>query len=119
MEDEAFVFFKINKKEWEEATSKMIIQDLITEWREDMLFISSIDTIRKHPSYNRLLEIGEEVIPYCINQLRNKDYAIQHFIILAGITKENPVEYKNAGVIVKMAEDWIDWYDYVYAPLQR
>lgn len=84
------------------------------KWLEDTLFSSNADEITSHPSYLRIIEMGENVLLFIFKDL---DTNMNHwFAALEKITGENPVSPQDSGDIRKMREVWLNlaernlWY---------
>jgi len=78
-------------------------------WKEEKKLISSPSKIQSLESYNKILELGEKVLPLIIDDLKNEpDF---WFEALRRLTGTDPVEEKNKGNVELMSKDWINWYE--------
>jgi len=78
-------------------------------WKEDKKLLSSPNKIQNLESYNRIIELGEKVLPLIITELRNEpDFWFEALRRLSGA---DPVEDKNRGNLELMSNDWISWYE--------
>jgi hypothetical protein len=83
-------------------------EELFTQWHEQAQYHSdggSEPNIR----YERIIQLGYNVVPYIIDKLRKKPEHL--FIALVRITGENPVKEEHRGKVKEMAEDWVRWWD--------
>jgi hypothetical protein len=60
-----------------------------------------------HPSYQRIIGLGPDVIPYILKELEQNGG--HWFWALQALTGENPVADEDAGRIRKMKEVWLNW----------
>lgn len=83
---------------------------LVMAWREATENLSSLTQIVSHPSYQRIIDLGqrgEPVVPLILRDLRSTG---GHWAMaLNAITGENPVNAKHIGNSMKVREDWIAW----------
>jgi hypothetical protein len=78
-----------------------------TKWRHDTAFTSSATDIILHPSYQRIVGLGTDVVPLILRQLeKSPEY---WFWALEAITGENPVPESEKGRIRLMTKRWVDW----------
>jgi len=76
-------------------------------WKEGVVFLSSITEACLHPDYQRIIGMGDRVIPFILRELeRDPDL---WFWALKAITGADPVEEENRGRIKQMAKDWLLW----------
>ena len=77
------------------------------KWRNETAVHSSITMKAMHPSYQRIIGMGPQVLPLIMRELRNNP---DHwFWALNAITGENPVPPEDAGYIDKMTKAWLDY----------
>ena len=81
--------------------------NLKTEWEEETEMLSSITKITLHPSYQKIIGMGEIAIPLILNEMKKKRG--HWFLALKSISGEDPVPLEIRGNIEKMTEVWIDW----------
>lgn len=86
-------------------------KELASKWRRETRALSMmIHKTILNPTYRKIIDLGEPIVPYILKDLMNKP---DHwFIALEEIYREqqiNPVAKKDMGNIKKMAEAWIDW----------
>ena len=82
--------------------------DLYEEWRKESRFDSSIGD-PDHKCYDKIVKLGVRVVPYIISKLKEEPSFI--LAALIRITGENPIKEENRGIVKKMADDWIDWWE--------
>ena len=82
--------------------------ELAAKWRKDTMHLSSTRKSAQHPSYQRIIEMGEAAIPYMLKDFLKGDY-VHWFWALAAITGENPIPNEQAGNVKAMAEAWVEW----------
>lgn len=61
----------------------------------------------KHPAYQRIVNMGQVVIPFLLEDLRQNP--LYWLPALRQITQENPVQPEQRGKIKLMAEAWLNW----------
>lgn len=80
---------------------------LKSQWKSECVFLSSISDITSSESYQKIIELGDSVVPLILRELKNDP---DHwFVALYEITGVNPISPEHAGNIQLMAKDWIDW----------
>ncbi|HEY6351978.1 MAG TPA: hypothetical protein VI636_21495 [Candidatus Angelobacter sp.] len=95
-----------------DSTSKRWVkfQYLVKEWRRQRGVMSSITEMSTLPAYQKIIGMGEAVIPLILAQLKAEGDDPDHwFWALASITEANPVKPEDRGNTVKMAEAWLKW----------
>jgi hypothetical protein len=92
----------------DEAAFSKRFSELYIKWREETRFDSFIGD-PYHKSYNKIVQLGNRVIPCIINKLKEEPSLI--FTALIRITRENPIKEENRGIVREMAKDWIDWWE--------
>lgn len=80
---------------------------LKSEWLEATQHLSSIAEIVMHPSYQKIIGMGEVAIPMILDELKKSP---QHwFWALSAITMEDPVKPEDRGNLEKMSDAWLKW----------
>ena len=89
------------------------IRELIEKIGDDTKFSSNPNCILQHPSCNKILELGEYVIPFIMLKIDNPCW----FVVLRNITGESPDEdgIKKDNIMMSMdvekcAKLWKKWY---------
>ncbi len=83
-------------------------QGLATQWTATTRYRSNTQALRNHAVYQELVASGEPVVPLILAELARQPSA-SWFVVLTGITGENPVQPAPAGHVDAMARAWIDW----------
>ena len=79
--------------------------ELAGEWRSQTAAMSSASQMARHPAYQRIIGLGEAVVPLILRELeRRPDH---WFRALREITGDNPVALEDAGKVRKMADAWL------------
>ena len=76
-------------------------------WKRDTLALSSTTDIVNHISYQQVIGMGYEVLPYILKNLKNEGG--YWYWALKAITGTDPVKMKDRGNIKNMKKAWIDW----------
>lgn len=81
--------------------------DLLFDWKSETLHISSITESAMHPYYQRIIGMGEKVVPLLLLQLEKQPD--QLFWALKAITGNDPVQPNQRGKMKEMAQAWLKW----------
>lgn len=76
-------------------------------WKEQTSAASSVASMVMHPAYLEIISYGDKVIPFILEDLRDKPS--HWFIALRILAKTSPVAPEDAGNIKKMTEAWLAW----------
>ena len=80
---------------------------LMADWKASRGFSSSARDMCSHPSYLRIIGMGERAVPLILSELRRQP---DHwFGALHAITGENPIPDHARGRLDKMAASWVQW----------
>ncbi len=97
--------------DWIEGTCRAAVgrlhefTKLAREWQQDTMFMSSITQMVIHPSYQRIIGMGQPAVPLILKELQqNPSY---WFWALGAITGQNPAE--KAGTFDEVVEAWLKW----------
>ncbi len=91
---------------WREAIGR--VQEfarLVREWQKDTMFMSSVTQMAIHPSYQRIIGMGQSAVPLILKEL--SENPSHWFWALEAITGENPAE--NAITFDEGVQDWLNW----------
>tara|TARA_Y100000310_G_C20649592_1_gene798610 strand:- start:257 stop:553 length:297 start_codon:yes stop_codon:yes gene_type:complete len=77
--------------------------------REETSHWSMSSKVMEHPNYQKILDMGSEVVPLILTDLKNNNYDIGLFCLLGQLTNENPIPEKDRGKIEKIKNHWIKW----------
>lgn len=82
-------------------------QELVRQWKEATLLLSSINDMAMHPAYQQIIGMGKEALPLLIEELRREP---DHwFWALQAITGINPVPPEDRGNVARMTQTWLAW----------
>ena len=76
-------------------------------WREETGPLSSPTRKAAHPAYQQIIEMGERVIPFILQDMQN--HPAHWSMALQAITGENPVPKVAAGHVAEVANAWTEW----------
>lgn len=80
---------------------------LVKQWKRDTETVSSIARMIRHPAYQKIVGMGEPVLPLLLAELKKEpDF---WFAALQQITGADPAPKSSAGKIKEMAKAWLDW----------
>jgi hypothetical protein len=103
-----FYDYKNNTLEINLSDMNIVFEELYKHWKDETSFLSSTD-IFDNIYYQRIIALGNDVVPVIINKLNGESTFL--FYALHKITGENPVLAEHRGDIVKMTQDWKNWWD--------
>ncbi len=91
----------------QQETVQEALERLANEWRAETAFMSSVTDMAMHPAYQRIIGMGQPVVPYLLRELAMKP---DHwFWALKAITDVDPVPACDRGNIQRMADAWVRW----------
>ena len=83
---------------------------LTAGWHEERGISSSITEIAMCPSYQRIIAMGEDVVPLILAKLESEgDEPDMWFWALRVISNEDPVTERDRGNVRAMAATWLRW----------
>ena len=94
----------------EESTYATIESDfyrLAQQWERERPHGADVSGMVMHPSYQRIIGMGPDVVPLLLKELERKPG--HWFWALYAITGVDPVLPENQGNLKEMAKAWIDW----------
>jgi hypothetical protein len=100
--DETLEIKKYNPEEAKEEFA-----NLASQWIQDVEGMSSTVEMVKHPAYQKIVSMGQVVVPFLLEDLRQNP--IYWLPALRQITRQNPVKPEQRGKIKQMAEAWLNW----------
>jgi hypothetical protein len=84
---------------------KNTFRELVSQWKEETWFISSIKKRIAHPAYLKIIGLGRKVIPWLLEELeREPDY---WYAALEATARPNPVP--DAENVARLKEEWLAW----------
>lgn len=87
--------------------SEQRFRELAGRWQKDTAFLSSTSEIATHPSYQQIIGMGKEALPFIFAALREQ--AEHWFWALRSITGEDPVPQSGRGNLRQMTAAWLEW----------
>jgi hypothetical protein len=96
-----------SKEEYSPEQLKVEFTNLASQWTQAVEGMSSTVEMSKHPAYQKIVSMGQAVIPFLLEDLRQNP--IYWLPVLRQITKENPVQPEQRGKVKQMAEAWLNW----------
>ncbi|MBN4054538.1 hypothetical protein JYT87_02395 [Nitrospira defluvii] len=82
-------------------------RSLVSEWKRDTSYFSSITDMATHPAYQRIIGLGKSAIPLILRELQEEPN--HWFWALMAITDIDPVIPEHQGRLREMSEDWLQW----------
>ncbi len=80
---------------------------LVTQWRAETYYLSSVAAKSKHPAFMEIVGMGESAVPWIIAELRNhRDFL---FVALHLIVKDGPMPVGSEGEPHKLIDEWLQW----------
>ena len=92
---------------YREALLAETFHQLADEWRNVTAFDSSPDRITRHETYRAIVDLGEEVAPLIMRDLRRRPEL--WFAALRELLKVDPVRPEQRGNVRAMADTWLEW----------
>lgn len=80
---------------------------LANQWEAETGMLSVLSQKVLHPSYQRIIGMGEKAVPLLLKELEREPN--HWFWALRAITGANPVKPENRGRVKRMAQDWLEW----------
>jgi hypothetical protein len=102
-----FIFSSVYTKVQIRSALNVQFLKLKSLWLEETKYLSNSDLIYRNNNYKKILEIGSEIIPILIDDLRKNE--IDWFNALEVLTGSNPVLEEHRGIYDKMKNDWLNW----------
>ena len=91
-----------------ESSIEEEFQHCAAAWKRDTGHLSVAGQIAKHPSYRRIVEMGESAIPLILNDLKKEPN--HWFLALSAIAKDAPkVDEQDKGKMKAISDAWIEW----------
>ena len=91
-----------------ESNLEKKFHDCAAAWKRDTGHLSVAGQIAKHPSYRRIVEMGEAAIPLILNDLKKEPN--HWFLALSAIANDAPkVAERDKGKMKAISDAWIEW----------
>lgn len=87
---------------------RRVFDELRRQWRNDTKYISSATQICEHPAYQKIIAIGEPMLPFIIEEVRNERG--HWFYALHKITGFVPDNIQNLP-FAQIRQAWLDWFE--------
>jgi hypothetical protein len=84
-----------------------IFSECLSKWKDETQFLSSMSDIVLHPSYQRIIGLGPDVVPFILQELEANGG--HWFWALQALTGEDPVSEEDRGRIRRMSAAWLNW----------
>lgn len=81
--------------------------ELAAKWQYDTAASSSITEMAIHPSYQQIIGMGRNALPFIFRELEKAPH--HWFWALRAITGEDPVKPEHRGNLDAMTKDWLEW----------
>jgi hypothetical protein len=81
--------------------------DLLLNWRRAVKHLSSVAEIAMNPAYQKIIGMGEKVIPLLLRELEKQPDHL--FWALKAITGADPISSSQQGNLNEMAQAWLKW----------
>jgi len=89
-------------------------RDLAVRWHKETKYWSSATKMAMHPSYQRIIALGEKVIPYILNDLRlTRGHWLWALYILSGFQDPSPDD----ATFDEAVDAWLKWGTEQYGAL--
>ncbi|OIP70474.1 MAG: hypothetical protein AUK48_13680 [Oscillatoriales cyanobacterium CG2_30_44_21] len=95
------------RQEYDHEEVKAEFTNLASQWTQDVEGMSSTVEMVKHPAYQKIVSMGQVVVPLLLEDLRQNP--LYWLPALRQITNYNPVQPEQRGKIKQMAEAWLNW----------
>ena len=81
--------------------------DLLSSWKNEVRHLSTVAGIAMNPSYQKIIGMGEKVVPLLLNELNKEPNHL--FWALKAITGADPIKPFQRGKLREMAQAWLNW----------
>ncbi|MGI8641735.1 MAG: hypothetical protein ACR2MG_17545 [Pyrinomonadaceae bacterium] len=95
------------KYEFETARIEKEFNVLAGQWYMETLHSSAYLDKVLHPAYQRIIGLGQDVIPLILRELQ--DAPAEWFWALRALTGEDPTTSEQSGKKDEMAKAWLNW----------
>jgi hypothetical protein len=82
-------------------------RELVAQWKQDSLFMSSTTDMVALPSYQEIIGMGAPAIPLLLAELQREPN--HWFAALMALTGANPVPPEDRGRLDRMTTAWLRW----------
>jgi hypothetical protein len=89
------------------SSLELLFEQLVLEWRQGTENLSALDEIVLHPSYQRIIGLGERTLPLILRAFAER---VDHWDwALRAITGAAPVSEEDEGDLFRMRDAWLAW----------
>ena len=92
-----------------ETQLEVSFNKLADQWIAETAFHSNPSIIAKHPAYSQIVAIGEQAIPFILEEISQKRNRPYWFQILNDITGMTPAPEETWGKVEEVAAAWLEW----------
>lgn len=97
----------LNRSETGRNRLESQFNELAERWKSETAVYAASWQIKAHPAFRELIAMGMDAVPLLLNRLSRP--CIQWFMALCAITDEDPSPAGHAGIMDRMAGDWLQW----------
>lgn len=85
-----------------------LVPSLIEDWGMGTMFTSSVTSVREHPTFRLIVDLGERAIQPILVYLQNSHLVGSHiFLALPELTGEDPAA--TTDTVPGATNAWLDW----------
>lgn len=86
------------------------IDSLLEEIDADTAHCSTMRAMLEHPSYAKLVAMGDKIIPYLFYVATQHGASWVHFSLFSELSKANPIPKQDLGRFDRTLMHWLRWY---------
>ncbi len=87
-------------------------EKLADEWERGTMHFSSSRMMKEHPAFQKLVDLGPDIIPLAIERLK-REIGIFWFLVLLKLV-DNPPDTAVEGDMREMRRRWVEWEKNVF-----
>ena len=92
-----------------ERSLKSLFDSYSFAWLEDTKYLSSPGSMRRDPYFQRLVDLGQGIAKFALQELANGNSRVQWMVLLRTLLNFDPVPEHSRGITSEMAEEWLAW----------
>lgn len=104
---EVFIAAEASRQRKASARVSAIFTECLAKWKADTQFTSSVTDMVLHPSYQRIIGLGPDVLPFIFMELERDGG--HWYSALTALTGCNPIPTEDKGRVKKMQAAWLAW----------
>jgi hypothetical protein len=91
---------------------KILYREKIESVERDTMFDSFFTNILKHPDFLDLVKMGDEIIPFIINDIKDNTCTWTHILLLRYINEHKNLDYSTIepGIFRSSSDFWLNWW---------